>query len=70
METINLQIPNKLKIKLEKKTKETEFNSLNEYINYILEQVTSEDNSSNNEQAYTEEEETAVKKRLEELGYV
>jgi len=70
METINLKISNELKIKLEKKSKETEFNSLNEYINYILKQVTSDTNSSDDEQAYTKEEEAAVKKRLKELGYV
>ena len=70
METISLEIPNKLKIKLEIKIKETKFSSLSEYINYILEQVTSDTSFSNDEQAYTKEEEVAVKKRLEELGYV
>lgn len=70
MEEIKLEISNELKIKLENKIKDTEFSSLDEYINYILEQVISNDDSSNNEQAYTEEEKEDVKKRLQELGYV
>jgi Arc/MetJ-type ribon-helix-helix transcriptional regulator len=70
MATMNLEISNELKTKLEEKIKETEFNSVDEYINYILEQVTSDTNSSDNEEAYSKDEETAMKQRLEELGYV
>jgi hypothetical protein len=70
METIDLKISDELKLKIENKAKGTEFNSLEKYITYVLEQVTSEDAHSNEEQAYTEEEEEAVKERLKDLGYV
>ena len=69
MET-NLKISEELKAKLEEKIKETEFNSLEEYINYILEQVVSSTKISEADQAYTEDEEEAMKERLKELGYV
>lgn len=70
MEILNLQISEELKAKLLEKIKETEFNSLEEYIKYILEKVVEDIKDSPKEQAYTAEEEKAVKKRLEELGYL
>ena len=70
MAEINVKISEELKERLESKVKGTEFNSLEEYIKYILEKVTSEENNSNKEEAYTKEEEEAVKERLEGMGYI
>ena len=70
MAEINIKISQELKKKLEKKIKQTEFGSISEYIIYILEKVTSDVSNSEAEQAYTKEEEEAVKRRLKELGYV
>ena len=70
METTDIQISKELKDKLEEKIKETEFDSLQEYVNYILGQVVSGVESSEGEKAYTEEEEDAMKERLKEMGYV
>ena len=70
MATIELNISDKLKTKLETKIRETEFDSLSEYINYILKQVAQDTDNTEKESAYSEEEDEAVKKRLEEMGYV
>lgn len=81
-EKIDLSISKELKQKLEEKIKETNFESLEAYINFILEQITSETETevqaySEKEEAeitspgaYSEEEETALKKNLEDLGYM
>lgn len=66
----NIQISEELNKKLEQKIKETKFSSIQEYVNYILEQVVSTSNNPNPEQAYTKDEEAAMKERLEEMGYV
>ena len=67
---MEIQISEELKQKLEKKIKETEFDSLEKYINYVLEQVVSDISTETTEQAYTEDEEQAMKERLRALGYV
>ena len=61
---INLSIPKELKEKLERELKETNFNSIEEYILYILEQMVSDDKigiSSRKKQAYTDEEEKDIR---------
>jgi Arc/MetJ-type ribon-helix-helix transcriptional regulator len=70
MSKTNLQISEELALKLEKKIKETEFKSVQEYINYILGKVVSDIEISDTEQAYTKEEEGAMRERLKEMGYV
>ncbi|MBU2104655.1 MAG: hypothetical protein KKF67_02690 [Nanoarchaeota archaeon] len=91
---ITILIPRDLKLKLEKKIKETNFKSIQEYILYILEQIVSDERVNNEKiaytekeekeirgdqawytedggkQAYTEEEEAALKKNLKDLGYL
>ena len=68
---INIPIPKELAAKLEQKIKQTNFDSINKYIIYILEQVTSEENFNyENRQAYTEEEEAELKKELSDMGYL
>lgn len=83
---IILKIPIELKEKLEKKIKETDFKSIQDYILYFLKQVVSDESSINSkkEQIYTEKEEAAfhtnqpydggeeaaLKKKLTEMGYL
>ena len=104
---IVLQIPPELKQKLEERISGTDFKSIQEYITFILEQVTSEteteiqayseeeetdidgkptwkaeadererieaekrEKANKTEKAYTEEEETDLKKNLDDMGYI
>lgn len=64
---IQIKIPYKLAGRLSKKIKETGFDTITEYVVYVLEQTLSEDseNGENNE-----EEEKNVRQRLKELGYL
>ncbi|MCX6749585.1 MAG: CopG family transcriptional regulator [Candidatus Pacearchaeota archaeon] len=64
---IQIKIPYKLAGKLSKKIKETGFDTITEYVLYVLEQTLSED--SENSENY-EEEEKNVKERLKDLGYL
>ena len=64
---ITIKLPYNLAGKLSKKIKETGFDTITEYITYVLEQTLSE-NTENGEDY--EEEEKNVKERLKELGYL
>jgi len=82
-EKIIIEVPKKLKKKLEKKLKETNFKSIQEYILYFLEQIVFD---SKTEEVYTKEEtaafhanpaydedmieEKALKENLKKLGYL
>ena len=61
-----ITIPKQLYKKVEKKIKNTGFSSVSSYVTYVLRQVV----SSESEEAFTEEDEKRVKKRLRELGYI
>ena len=67
-----ISIPLELVKKLEEKIKETDFKSVQDYVIYILKQIVSEQEEENNSEkdAYTKEEETDLKKNLEDLGYL
>ena len=68
---ITISLPEELEEKLKNKIKETNFDSISDYLIYILKQVLEkETESSRKEQPYSEEEEQAVKNRLKELGYI
>ena len=70
----NITLPDELIKKLEIKIKETDFNSIQDYITYVLNQLISsekaEEVSKEEEVAYTPEEEEELKKRLDEMGYI
>ncbi len=66
---IKISIPKQLIEKLEKKIKQTDFKSVEEYVIYILNQVASEQTESENK-AYSKEEETQLKKELSDMGYL
>lgn len=84
---ITISISKELKQKLEKKIKQTNFKSIQDYILYILKQIVSDREINVNSkreraytkeeeadirgpQPYTKEEEEALKKNLEDLGYL
>jgi Arc/MetJ-type ribon-helix-helix transcriptional regulator len=69
MKEITISLPEEVIQKLETKIRETDFESISEYINYVLNQVL-EESKEQTKTAYTEEEEEAVKNRLKEVGYI
>jgi Arc/MetJ-type ribon-helix-helix transcriptional regulator len=69
MKEITISLPEEVIQKLENKIRETDFENISEYINYVLDQVL-EESKEQTKTAYTEEEEEAVKNRLKELGYI
>lgn len=58
-------IPEEIAEKLEKKAKESGFDSLNDYILFVLKQIVPESEKSSESQ-----EEQMRRKRLEDLGYL
>ena len=66
---IQITLPYKLTGKLSKKIKEAGFDTITEYIIFILEQTISSEEVEG-EGVYGEEEEKEVKERLKELGYL
>jgi len=64
-----ISIPASLVEKIEKRVKETEFDSVSDYISYVLREVLSEEEGEE-EQTFTKEDEEKVKERLRALGYL
>ena len=60
-------MPAELYSKIEERAKATDFSSVDEYVEFVLEEVIKE---KEGESAFTEEEEKEVKKRLKDLGYL
>ncbi len=81
---ITISISKALKQKLEEKIKGTNFKSIQEYVAFVLEQVTSEIKAERQThtkeekelignlytETYTEKEEADLKKNLKDLGYI
>ena len=64
---ITFSIPEEIFKKLEKKVNSTDFDSIEEYLNFILKQVCEEESNSQN---FDEEESEIQKQRLKDLGYL
>jgi type II restriction/modification system DNA methylase subunit YeeA len=66
---MNLSISKELKQKLEKKTKETGFESIQQYITFVLEQVVLENRENERKEIYNKKEEavfaTAIVNQLQ-----
>jgi Arc/MetJ-type ribon-helix-helix transcriptional regulator len=60
-------LPAELYSKMEERVKATDFGSVDEYVEFVLEGVVKEDEG---EKAFSEEEAKEVKKRLKDLGYL
>jgi len=63
---LTISVPEEIYNKLDTKAKDTNFDSIHTYLNYILKQLC-EDNSAKDPES---EEEKAQKQRLIDLGYV
>lgn len=67
-EFISIKIAKKLYDRILKDIKgSSEFRSVDEFVNYVLEQVLEEESE---ETVYSKEEEEAIKDRLRSLGYL
>jgi Arc/MetJ-type ribon-helix-helix transcriptional regulator len=53
--------------KVEERVKAADFSSVDEYVEFVLEEILKEEEE---ERAFSEEEEEMVKKRLKDLGYL
>lgn len=60
-------LPTELYSKIEERVKATDFGSVDEYVQFVLEEVVKE---KEEERAFSEDEEKEVKKRLKDLGYL
>lgn len=60
-------LPTELYSKVEERVMATDFGSVDEYVQFVLEEVVKEEEE---ERAFSEEEEKEVKKRLKDLGYL
>ena len=69
-ELVAVKIPLKLFAKMQSRVKSTEFESVDEYVTYILEEVLKQIDSEEQVAEYTEEDEEKVKERLRALGYL
>ena len=71
---MKVEIPKDVAEKLQKRVDSTdEFDSVQAYVEYILKQVVErleEENSDDEQPAFSEEDEEKVKERLRSLGYL
>jgi len=65
-----VSIPVQLAEKIEKRIKNTGFNSVSSYVTYVLREVLSSLEEEKKEEVFTKEEEEKVKERLRALGYL
>lgn len=65
-----VSIPIQLAEKIEKRIKDTGFNSVSSYVTYVLREVLSSLEEEKKEEVFTKEEEEKVKERLRALGYL
>jgi Arc/MetJ-type ribon-helix-helix transcriptional regulator len=59
-------LPAELYSKIEERVSATDFGSVDEYVEFVLEEVVKEEE----EGGFSEEEEKEVKRRLKDLGYL
>jgi Arc/MetJ-type ribon-helix-helix transcriptional regulator len=60
-------LPAELYRKVEERVKATDFGSVDEYVEFVLQEVVKEEES---DRSFSEEDEQEVKKRLKALGYL
>lgn len=66
-----VRIPENIYNKIESRISKTEFESVDEYVTYVLREVlASLEEEEGEEEVFTEEEEEKVKERLRALGYL
>lgn len=67
---MKIKIPGDLVEKINRRMEGSDFDSVEEYVNYVLEEVVSEDEEEYEEEEWSEEDEEKVKSRLRSLGYL
>ena len=65
---VNIPIPKSIVEKIEKRIKQTDFDSVSSYVSYVLEEILSDDEEE--EPVFSKEDEERVKERLRALGYL
>jgi Arc/MetJ-type ribon-helix-helix transcriptional regulator len=68
-ETRAVNLPAELHGRIEQRVRETGFDSVDEYVIFVMEEVL-KDEDEEQEMAFSKEEEEEVKKRLKALGYL
>ncbi len=65
-----ISIPTPLAEKIKKQLEGTGFNSLSSYVTYVLRQIASSTDRTDEEKGFTKEDEEKIKQRLRNLGYI
>jgi len=65
---VNISVPKSIVEKIEKRIKQTDFNSVSSYVSYVLKEILSEDEEE--DVVFSKEDEERVKERLRALGYL
>lgn len=65
-----IRIPTRLIGEIEERIGATEFESVEEYVTFVLEEVVRDDEEEEPEEVFSEEDEAKVKERLRALGYL
>ncbi len=66
---IKVSLPDDLHKEIEKKIKDTSFDSMSDYVVFLLQQVIEVDKSGS-DSIYEAKEEEEIKRKLQELGYI
>lgn len=69
-ETITIDVPTELQTKLEERYEGTDFESLEGYIRFILEEIVSESEVTSETEAEQRDTDADLESRLEDLGYM
>lgn len=69
-EFTEVSIPTPLFKQIEKRIESTDFESVSDYITYVIEEILSDTEEEEKEEAFSEEDEEKVKDRLRALGYL
>lgn len=65
-----IKVPEELIAKIKERIQGTEFNSVDEYTTFVLEEVVRENGEEEPAEVFSEEDEHKVKERLRALGYL
>lgn len=69
-EEFNVSIPQDVYKKIEGRMEDAGFNTVSEYVTYVLKEVLASLEEEEEEEVFSEEEEEKVKERLRALGYI
>ena len=65
-----IRVPTRLIDEIEERIGATEFESVEEYVTFVLEEVIKDVDEEEPEEVFSEEDEAKVKERLRALGYL